>query len=88
MDVSIAVDGSDAHNLSIADTSSSGKLRRDFSLEEETALCNEIEEKKPMFNTAQLMDVDPKLARPTHTSCNGRLNRIDKVSSKVNDAAE
>ncbi|GAU94403.1 hypothetical protein RvY_06182 [Ramazzottius varieornatus] len=53
MDESIAVDGSDAHNLSIAETSSSGKPRRDFSLEEEIALCNEIEEKKPIFNTAQ-----------------------------------
>ncbi|GAU89313.1 hypothetical protein RvY_01878 [Ramazzottius varieornatus] len=34
-DESIAVDGSDAHDLSIAETSSSGKPRRDFSLEKE-----------------------------------------------------
>ncbi|GAU99839.1 hypothetical protein RvY_10780 [Ramazzottius varieornatus] len=56
------VDGSDAHDLSIAETSSSGKPRRDFSLEEEIALCNGIEEKKSMFNTAQAGWKDVKIA--------------------------
>ncbi|GAU98750.1 hypothetical protein RvY_09858 [Ramazzottius varieornatus] len=59
---SIPVDGSDAHDLSIAETSSSGKPRTDFSLEEEIALCNEIEEKKPIFNTAQAGWKDVKIA--------------------------
>ncbi|GAV05584.1 hypothetical protein RvY_15688 [Ramazzottius varieornatus] len=62
MDESIAVDGPDAHDLSIAETFSSGKPRRDFSLEEEIALCNEIEEKKPIFITAQAGWKDVKIA--------------------------
>ncbi|GAV04390.1 hypothetical protein RvY_14674 [Ramazzottius varieornatus] len=57
MDESIAVDGSDAHDLSIAEASSSGKPRRDFSREEEN-----LYEKKPIFNTAQAGWKDVKIA--------------------------
>ncbi|GAV05366.1 hypothetical protein RvY_15513 [Ramazzottius varieornatus] len=52
MEKSIAVDGSDAHDLSIAETSSSDCF-------------NEIEEKKPKFNTAQAGWKDVKIAIDT-----------------------